>query len=745
MRKISLLVLFFVTLGLLSSGCVDDATPSEDEESTTNNLEGKELSFGQYYHLEPLDVQPQAIQYDLPLQISEISNYDDFISKVELNDSAIEKLQENGFVIIRNPFNPREELITDMYDTLEDEEVPVFISSDSLLHLYHIQFDETLQRIEEKEFYDAIWELDHKLLQKSIEDYETSSGELKEAARRNMAYFSVALSLLEPGVDQTLPSDQDSTFKSDPWVGDDEEKFSSEEAERYSFEIPKIVKDEVEAELALIKSHEGFALSPTFSYQEDYSQYIPRGHYTRSEKLKNYFRAFMWHGRMSMLLKGDLIEAKDPEQEARIQTLAASLIASHMEEEVELMDKWERIYSVTAFYVGFSDDLGPYEYIQALNTVMGESKNIEELDVEALTAELATYQSPEIYGGAGKAEIYVADPEELVKALEETKGFRFMGQRFIPDSYMLQNLVYPAVDDRFMPKSLDVMALLGSERAYELLEAQGDTAIPGYTDQFDMLQDEFNGFNDSDWTKNLYWSWLYSLQPLMKDYGTGYPTFMQTEAWQDKQLTTCLASWTELRHDTIMYAKPTFAGFMYNLNGEELEEKEDVGYVEPVPEVYNRLLSLTRMTNSGLGEMDVLDTYSTNRLDRLEQILERLVDISEKELQNVELSEEDYDFIESFGEELEDVIGNVDEKNQKTTIIADVHTDPNSGNVLEEGVGYVDMIVVAYKVPDGRIILGAGPVMTHYEFEQPMSERLTDEKWREMLETSPTPKTEFAV
>lgn len=29
--------------------------------------------------------------------------------------------------------------------------------------------------------------------------------------------------------------------------------------------------------------------------------------------------------------------------------------------------------------------------------------------------------------------------------------------------------------------------------------------------------------------------------------------------------------------------------------------------------------------------------------------------------------------------------------------------------VLEEGVGYVDLALVAYKVPDGRIILGAGP------------------------------------
>ncbi|MEA1925191.1 MAG: DUF3160 domain-containing protein, partial [Candidatus Altiarchaeota archaeon] len=34
-----------------------------------------------------------------------------------------------------------------------------------------------------------------------------------------------------------------------------------------------------------------------------------------------------------------------------------------------------------------------------------------------------------------------------------------------------------------------------------------------------------------------------------------------------------------------------------------------------------------------------------------------------------------------------------------------------------------------------RILLGAGPVMSYYEFKHPMSDRLTDENWREMLET----------
>jgi len=63
--------------------------------------------------------------------------------------------------------------------------------------------------------------------------------------------------------------------------------------------------------------------------------------------------------------------------------------------------------------------------------------------------------------------------------------------------------------------------------------------------------------------------------------------------------------------------------------------------------------------------------------------------------------------------------------------------------VLEEGVGYVELIVVAYRVPDGRIILGAGPVFSYYEFKHPMSDRLTDEDWRDLLGSSSPDKPKW--
>jgi hypothetical protein len=37
--------------------------------------------------------------------------------------------------------------------------------------------------------------------------------------------------------------------------------------------------------------------------------------------------------------------------------------------------------------------------------------------------------------------------------------------------------------------------------------------------------------------------------------------------------------------------------------------------------------------------------------------------------------------------------------------LGDVHTDENTETVLEEGVGYVDMLIRAYKIPGGRILI----------------------------------------
>ena len=142
---------------------------------------------------------------------------------------------------------------------------------------------------------------------------------------------------------------------------------------------------------------------------------------------------------------------------------------------------------------------------------------------------------------------------------------------------------------------------------------------------------------------------------------------------------------------------------------------------------------MTRMTVRGLEELHVLSGPAGDRLRNLETIIERLFDIVKREVQGQALTDSDDAFLADFAEALQGTIGDVDEKGLKTTLVADVHTDLNTKKCLEEASGYVDYLTVAYKRPEGDVVLAVGPVFSYYEFKQDMSNRLTDEQWRELL------------
>ncbi|MFW6120383.1 MAG: DUF3160 domain-containing protein [Petrotogales bacterium] len=743
------IVCLFILSGL--TGCIQQPTPPGGGLiiiPSSVDLDNPKYAMASYYSPEEVDIEANVPQYVLPLNLTLVENMETIDNAFNLSNQQKDLLKKNGFVV--RSYWEDEDDIVEPYKYLKENNIAIFVTSDTLLHLYHIQFDEILKGIEEREFFDKIIHFSKALFDKSKGDYESySDGDFKEALRRNVAFFGVALSLLN------TPT---------------EDYNGSEDINEIKFKIPDYVENNITEELSYIDAHDGYHTSPIFHYREDYSQYKPRGHYTRSEKLRRYFKAMMWYGRMSFLMKGGepscpgcdfLISEKD----AKIQTIQASLIAATLPSlsvnDESLEELWDRIYTVTSFFVGAADDLTPYEYLNCVKTIFGSQFNATDLanDTELLElkVKLAQLRSPQIYGGTG--DIMVAPPftkEKLYEVLEKTKGMRLMGQRFIPDSYMFQQLVSPAVGmyvgekqpftmeitnggpARCFPRGLDIMAVLGSERAYEILEAEGDTEYQGintsYDKQLSLLQKNFSQLNITEWNRNLYFSWIYTLKSLLKEYTTSYPTFMTTQAWLDKQLQTALASWSELRHDTILYGKQSYTP---RLTSEP--PLQHVGYVEPVPEFYTRLQALTHMTRTGLTNLNVLNQTEATRLQNLETILRRLINISKQELENQELSESDYDFIQNFGENISSIVIGVKDQGKETTIVADVHTDSNTDQVLEEGIGYVDLIIVAYKLPDGRIIAGAGPTFSYYEFKQPMNNRLTDEQWKDMLQNGEEP------
>jgi hypothetical protein len=736
------------------------------------------LRFADHYRPVPVTVRPQVPAYPLPLDPGQIANIEVAGALGLARDEA--SLRQNGFVVLPGKGDD----IVEPYRGLKKRGVPVFVTADTLLHLYHVQFDETLKDIEEREFYRDIRALTAALLERLDRmaryfDCPPEDGvppalalpadkDFRAAHQKAMTYFAIGLKALDPAA--TLPAG--------------------------------VAAKDVDEVLDRMKEHRGYWPDPEsahdewplFRYAEDFSQYVPRGHYTRSETLKRYFVGMMWFGRMAFLLKGHPVHGPQDDrpalvspEEAKRQTLAAALITKALAQ-VKLADGrrardvWERIYTVTAFYVGLADDLGVQQYHEALVRVCGAALDLAVLaDPRKLLdfkAELCRHSPPAIYGGTGGQGVVIGPgpaagqigPEELEKALGKSQGFRFLGQRFVPDSHMMGRLVCPTVGDgrrpdaftcvqvddvliRGFPRGLDVMAVLGSGRARELLRELGDDAYDGgkkgksYDDALADLRRAYAPLSDRDWNRNLYWSWLHALKPLLADFGPGYPTFMTTKAYRTKALNSALASWAQLRHDTILYAKQSYTLHVEVVSARPHHPLKPVeGYVEPIPEFYARLLALTRMTSRGLSALKVLDAASQGRLNALETVLERLLAVAEKELANQELTEQDYAFIRNFGENLEGVVVRPDPALKpdeapamKTTLVADVHTDQNTRQVLEEATGCVDLGVFVYRQPDGRLVLGAGPVLSYYEFKQPMADRLTDEKWRQLLRSGAAP------
>jgi hypothetical protein len=212
---------------------------------------------------------------------------------------------------------------------------------------------------------------------------------------------------------------------------------------------------------------------------------------------------------------------------------------------------------------------------------------------------------------------------------------------------------------------------------------------------------------------------------------------MRMEPWQDKGLHTALGSWSQMRHDTILYVKES-ATITLGLDLPVMEAPPP-GYVEPQAEFLARLASLNAMTRRGLEDLGCLDEATARRLDGLDVLLGKALGVTRRELEGSALDAADAEFLDALPGTLASLVAGVDVEGIRTTIVADVHTDANSGQVLEVGTGRLDLCVVAAPRADGTFFLAAGPVFTHYEFKHLASDRLTDGAWGALLSSPDVP------
>ena len=471
-------------------------------------------------------------------------------------------------------------------------------------------------------------------------------------------------------------------------------------------------------EVALIMAADTIAVSPTtggdanspfITRRIDYTLFRPRGHYTRNADLERYFRAMSQLGNNAFLLDQGLV----------LGVLASRVLLADQ----DALADWELIYEPTAWLVGAADDYTPLELGEVVEDVIPTGwSNM------SVFADQATIDA--VAQGLSSLRPVTINPEAA--------SLRVMGSRFVIDSYVLDQLVAPNVQ-RETASPLDLAAAFGSEWALQVQESAGATAANGYAEQMSAMQSVIAERTIDDWSRTVYDAWLYAIVPMWSDRDADYPGFMQSDAWTAKAHQTGFGSYTELKHDTILYTKQAVAE-----GGGEEPAVPPRHWVEPEPVAFRRLAAVTRLMRDGLDERGLLaDEYSELLLD-LEDFYAWLAGIAQDELDGVPISAEDNQALGWVGSTLEGFwvrasdtdIGLENGPDDSAALIADVMR--NIEAVLELGTGYIDYIFVIVPDDNGSFEVATGGVYSYYEFWN-SGQRLTDEEWRAELAAGTQP------
>lgn len=648
-------------------------------------------------------------------------------------------LARNGFVVTapaRMSFNPNNGDLNgggndpkhpiywqffDLYQENFAQQIPNFITSDVALHTFHIMYDQTLVALERNVLADKLRQFSSGLVASALYQYgATGDPKIKAAARLNLGYTAVAMRLLDP-----------------------------------TAQAPAPVASPVAQELALIAAHRGLSTSPLFGYAVDYSKFVPRGHYAGDATLSRYFQAMTWYGLLTFHLNGP---------DSAVQTRQAILLVRSVTRIADLKTLWAQIFDPITTWVGRSDDLTVRDYVAVMSRVYKSDAPVSALSDDAALRRFTAL-----------ANTLLPDPQirdELAAsskgAVTASKGLRLFGQRFVPDEQIMQSLIWDNVGTaqhrRVWTTGLDVASGLGSQRAASVAAAQGETRYDRYVQQLDRVQASFVKLPAAAWQQNLYWDQLNTLRAVWGAPPPAAPSFMKTDAWATKSLAAGLGAWAELRHDTLLYVKQ-----VSGLGGGGGGHFQELAYVEPIPLVYQRLLAATQQLKATLAAEGILDKlpqpivpFSENSMtpplpagdhgyrgafDAFARILALLEKVSERELLGQPVAQPDLDALATIHGPLELLTMFFQDngankqllfRDAQVASIADVFTEPGSGKVLEVGVGDVVPLYAVVTI-NGRRWLARGGAYSYYEFHWPMSDRLTDNSWRQMTQRPALP------
>jgi hypothetical protein len=671
------------------------------------------------------------------------------LNDFRLNEEELAAFKKHGFVVSGRQ---GDHSFVDTYYKIFTADLPVFISLDSVLHAWHQGYRQILQEVESGSLLEIMRGVIGGMRAKLAEIEIVSGSGLAQSLQDADVYLTVADALIGVGVGG--PSSPGVLFPENPRT------------------ILGQGDDEVVAILAAIESLAPASFS-LFGRQGgevvDFSQFKPRGHYTKSEPLKAYFQAMMWMGRTDFRVAGSP-EFASPRE------LGTAMILSELLSKSEQTGNWEKADTVIRAFVGIPDSMTPLQLSSflAANGIESVSDVTSLGELEALQREL---EAGELGGQEIFSHGFFVLPGGAPTKLP--RSFALFGQRFVMDSWALSNVVFDRIIRdgkkvvRRIPSGVDVaFSVLGNQVATPILaERIQSTNGVGFRDgspvqhHFGALYDVFESMEASAWSDNIYTSWLNVLRQMSQPLGDSVPSVFRTEEWGRKTMSSQLASWTHLRHNTVLYVKQSGTGgalcsFPYS-------------YVEPNLAAWQALATMAGSTADLLEELLGPEPFASigkyAYLRNFQSTCDTLAGIVAKQLSQTPLDDSERGFLFNMVEIMVDYVGvrsfsgwyprlylpeggpfwrsiptpETHPSNIWDPVVTDVHTDFPSplhgdpGTILHEAVGNTALMVVAVDCIAKRVY--TGPVATYYEFTSGPGnfDRMTDEEWRERLQTNP--------
>lgn len=581
----------------------------------------------------------------------------------------------------------------------------MFITTDLASHCNHLIFDKLLQHIEEESFSPRLTKLSNDFM-------EVLKGD-DEISQIAVEYFTVPYLVLRSVPEETY--DEDDVWQRNPIY-----------VEVDIAELLNGCSENVKADYESVMNASG-AKSQILGITEDFSQYKARGHYTKNDVLSAYFKAQMWFGRINWIISDDY-----PEDSKMAQVI--TYIVNKVHENPQLYEDWKALYEPITVLIGESDDVSFDDIVPIWKDYNGDR-------TDALAFMKVCHEKlrpPKI------SSMSVFDGPSEGTEHKPPMGWRFMGQRFIYDSFIHNELSAPKLFDRDLVTGLDILKVFGSKSADYILSRTEYEVVNGFKEKINSLEEKFSHEPEDFWSKNYYNSVLYQVKT-QSCFGQGAGFyFTESPAWNIKSLNAGLGTWAELRHDTILYAKQSYAERAGDGDFEPTFRTErlpvPVNYVEPnIPFWQGSILSLQILYKT-LSEYSLLDEEGENVINGLKKIYSKCLAIAETEALDQDITPDENSWIRTIPNSLSRYVllyvkgGSFDNYDQfKMACIADVFTNMEKGVCLETGVGRPNMLYIPLNDSQGgkRIAIGYG--FSYYEFYHPMNDRLTDEQWKKIV------------